>query len=233
MFEDGIANSLSDDKVSNRLIDSRTKVVRKRSVSDDSDKQNLELSQSHSDESWWSRAKRSFTNFFWKPEEKVVAKREAESDSNASQVTSTEFSPIVSVTRRKRQFDEEDDDEDNEIDASGDDPLPSPDETTTSEDPIEFFANVKDDKYCKILSKLMKYRSKVMKNSPQSALKSPSRSSGMMTSRTSRVECLGIWRIRLKKESNKSTETRPTKKRPFWRELLKFGEMIFNFLIFL
>jgi hypothetical protein len=149
MFEDGIAASLSDDKSSNRLIDSRTKVVRKRSVSDDSDKQNVELSQSHGDESWWSRAKRSFTNFFWTPEEKVVAKREA-TDSNASQVTSTDFAPIASVTRRRRQFEDDDEDEEDEADneASGEDPI-LPDVSNTSEDPIEELPDVKDDKYCK------------------------------------------------------------------------------------
>lgn len=145
MFEDGIANSLSDDKSSNRLIESsRTKIVSKRSLSDDSDKQKVELSQSQSDEGWWSRAKRSFTNLFWKEEEKVVEKREAIPEVNKSQESTVDFTPNLSAPRRRRQFeDDEDDDEDNEI-GSGD-----PAETTPLPDPITPLPPVKDDKYCK------------------------------------------------------------------------------------
>lgn len=148
MFEDGIAaaNSLSDDKSSNHLNEnSRTKVVSKRSVSDDSDKQKVEHSQSQSDDGWWSRAKRSFTNLFWKKEEKVVAKREAIPETTKKSEKVVDFTTDTSVERRRRQFeDDEDDDEDNEI-GSGDDRI----ETTPLPDPITPLPPVKDDKYCK------------------------------------------------------------------------------------
>jgi hypothetical protein len=146
MFEDGITNSLSDDKSSNNLIEnSRTKVVSKRSLSDDSDKQKVELSQNKSDEGWWSRAKRSFKSLFWKNEEKVVEKREAIPEANKSQENLADFTPELSSQRRRRQYDdEEDDDEDNEI-GSGVDPP----ETTPVQDLVTPLPPVKDDKYCK------------------------------------------------------------------------------------
>lgn len=150
IFEDGIANSLSDDKSSNE--NSRTKVVSKRSISDDSDKQNVEHSQSHSDESWWSRAKRSITNLFWKPEEKVVAKREAIPDTTKSQIKDAETTTKISIQRRRRQrlYEDDDDDEDNEIGSADHDTSESsiiePDFSATELPPV------KDDKYCKLNS---------------------------------------------------------------------------------
>ena len=151
MFEDGIANSLSDDKSSNNFNEnSRTKVVSKRSISDDSDKQNVEHSQSHSDESWWSHAKRSFTNLFWKPEEKVVAKREAIPETNNSQLKDAETLPEINVVRRKRQrlYEDEDDDEDNEIGSA--DPFTTESSVVVPDFSATELPPVKDDKYCKL-----------------------------------------------------------------------------------
>lgn len=145
MFEDGI-NSLSDDKSSNHLSDSsRTKVVSKRSVSDDSDKQKVELSQSQSDEGWWSRAKRSFKNLFWKSDEKIVEKREIAQKTTKSPEKLVETQELSALRRRREFEDDEDDDDDNEI-GSGDDA--TSDNSTPFPDPVTPLPPVKDDKYC-------------------------------------------------------------------------------------
>lgn len=136
-FEDSLGITLSDDTVSNRLHE-RTKVVSKRSVSEDSDKQ-LE-----SDESWLSRVKRRLSNYFTKSEGKAVEKRESPKSAEVNQ--SQESKKNVKFTPRRRRDDDEDDDdedEDNEI-SSGDH------ETTPDADPVTALPPVKDDKYCKL-----------------------------------------------------------------------------------
>lgn len=146
MFEDGIANSLSDDKSSNHLNEnSRTKVVSKRSVSDDSHKQNIELSsQSQSDESWWGRTKRSVSNFFWKPEDqKVVVKREAILDKSES------ADPSTSLLRRRRDYEDDDEDEDDESGSGVHDGENLPAIDISDSFTVTDLPSVKDDKYCK------------------------------------------------------------------------------------
>jgi hypothetical protein len=144
-FEDSFSNSLSDDKNSNQLNgNSRTKLVSKRSVSDDSDKSK----QIQSDEGWFSRVKRRLSNFFTGSEEKVEEKRELPVKPKEEKIDDdleTLEDLKLSTARRRRRYDEDDDedDEDNEI-ASGDHLLTTPDP-----DPITPLAPVKDDKYCK------------------------------------------------------------------------------------
>lgn len=147
IFEDGITNSLNDDKSSNHFVESsRTKVVSKRSLSD-SDKQKVEVSQSQSDEGWWSRVKRSIKNFFWKEEEKVVEKREIVAETNKSQEKLVDITSDPNAARKKRQYDDDEDDfEDNEI-GSGDEVITP--ETTATPDPVTQLPPVKDDKFCK------------------------------------------------------------------------------------
>lgn len=150
-FEDSFGNPLSDDKISNHLNEnSRTKIVSKRSVSDDSDKLKVDDKQIESDESWMSRVKRRLSNFFSKSDDKVVQKRELDQkqiEANHSQQKSVDLTKDLKLpTRRRRDYeDDEDDDEDNEIAASGDH------DTTPYPDLITPLPPVKDDKYCKII----------------------------------------------------------------------------------
>lgn len=147
-FEDSFGSALSDEKISNQLNEnSRTKLVSKRSVSDDSDKQKIDDKQIQSDEGWMSRVKRRLSSYFGKGDEKVVQKREPESkpiEVNQSQPKSVDemTRDLRSTARRRREYEDDEDDDDNE-DASGDH------ETTPDPDPVTPLPPVKDDKYCK------------------------------------------------------------------------------------
>lgn len=152
-FEDSFGSSLSDDKISNQLNEnSRTKLVSKRSVSDDSDKQQIDDNQIESDEGWLSSVKRRLSNFFTGREDKVQKKRALivkPIEANKSQQKPEDLTTDFKLPLRKRRHDDDDDDEDdddNDIGSSGDH------ETTPDPDPITPLPPVKDDKYCKIFA---------------------------------------------------------------------------------
>lgn len=145
-FEESFASAHSNDKISNQLNEnSRTKLVSKRSVSDDSNKAKVDDKQS--DDGWMSRVKRRLSSFFSKSEDdKVVQKRE--SVPKPAELKQ-KLADQTYAARRRRQDDDDDDDEDiedNEI-ASGDHEVTPENDPITPNTPLP---PVKDDKYCKI-----------------------------------------------------------------------------------
>jgi len=138
VFEESVLN----DEVSNQL-NHRTKLVSKRSVSDDRPE---ELG-------WFGRAKRSWSNY-WSdksddkeatPTSEKLKKVNATKKKTKMTTTTTTTEPTTaySSARRRRQDDDEDsDDEDNEI-GSG-----SGLDVESTSDPIAPLPSVNDDKYC-------------------------------------------------------------------------------------
>lgn len=153
IFDDGLGSSLSDENSNHFNENTRTKLVSKRTVSDDSDKQTVDDSQIESDSGWLSRIKRSLSSLLWKNDESVVQKRETKQESkdlNKSQDSFDDLNDYHKLLRRKRQTedDEDDEDEDTDNESSGDDAIIER-STASSEIITEALAPVKDDKYCK------------------------------------------------------------------------------------
>jgi hypothetical protein len=147
IFDDGLSGSLSDENSNHLTESSRTKLVSKRAVSDDSDKQTLEDSQIESDSGWLSRIKRSLSGLFGKTEEVVVPKSAESKDLNKSQDSFDDFNEYHKLSRRRRQSDFEDDDDDDDIESSGDDGIIEH-STASIETVSEALTPVSDDKYC-------------------------------------------------------------------------------------
>jgi hypothetical protein len=150
IFDDGLSGSLSDANSNHLTESSRTKLVSKRAVSDDSDKQTLEDSQIESDLGWLSRIKRSFSSLFWKPDEVSIQKlttNDESKDLNKSQDSFDDFNEHHKLSRRRRQSDFEDDDDDDDVESSGDDGIIEL-TTTSIESVAEALAPIKDDKFC-------------------------------------------------------------------------------------
>lgn len=137
MFDD----SSSDPKNSNQQVidNSRIHLVSKRSVSDNSDK--------NEDAGWWTRTKRAFVNFFSKEETPSPSPTKAE----VKPIEEIKLPAPESLRRRRMPSDQEDDDEDNEEGSSSDnDVFDDNNEIDSAPTPTTSTPFIKDDKYFRL-----------------------------------------------------------------------------------